>query len=114
MLTYLPLKRYRDTPRFMIYIVRVYLQLRHTEGVVGFSMRANPLTKKYWTLSAWTGHEAMEKYVHTPPHVDVMRSMQGYMGATAFTSWEATANDLPLNWNEALKRQTKPYARHED
>ena len=111
MLTFLPLKRYRDTPRFIIYVIRVYLQLKRTEGVVGFSMRSEPLKKKYWTLSAWNSHQAMGNYIHTPPHVDVMRSMQGYMGATAFTSWEATSSDLPLSWDDALSRQTQPYTR---
>jgi heme-degrading monooxygenase HmoA len=112
MLTYLPLKHYRDTPRFLLYVVRVYLQLRRTKGVVGFSMRAKPLAKKYWTLSAWTSHEAMSQYIHTPPHLEVMRSMQGSMGQTAFTSWEVGASDLPLRWDDALARQTQPYTKH--
>ena len=45
LLTYLPLKRYRTIPRFLGYARRVEAQLRETEGVIGYGLRAKALFK---------------------------------------------------------------------
>lgn len=109
MLTYLPLKHWWDTPRFIVYIIRIYLQLRKTPGLIGFSMRANPFTKNYRTMSLWESEQAMGTYIHTAPHIDVMRNMRGKMGQTAFVSWKVEATGQALSWDDALKRKTQSY-----
>lgn len=109
MLTYLPLKHWWDTPRFVIYIIQIYLQLRKTTGLIGFSMRAKPLSKNYWTLSLWESERVMGAYIHTPPHLNVMQSMHRKMGQTAFVSWKVESNVQTLSWSDALERKTQAY-----
>lgn len=109
MLTYLPLKHWWDTPRFIVYIIQIYLQLRKTAGLIGFSMRAKPLSKNYWTLSLWESERAMGAYIHTSPHLTVMKSMRGRMGQTAFVSWKVSADVHCLSWSDALERKAQSY-----
>jgi len=46
MLTYLPLKHFNDSLRFSRYVLRVMNQLKDTNGIIGYSLKANPLKKK--------------------------------------------------------------------
>jgi hypothetical protein len=109
MLTYLPLKHWRDTPLFISYIMRIYMQLRKTPGLIGFSMRANPLRKNYWTLSLWEGEEVVGTYIHTAPHATIMHKMHSKMGQTAFVSWKTKNDGTPLRWEDALRRDVQSY-----
>jgi hypothetical protein len=71
-------------------------------GLITFSMRAVPSKKNYWTLSVWANEAAIHDYISKPPHVNVMRSMAGRMGNTAFKSWSVKGSDLPLAWAESI------------
>ena len=78
-------------------------QLAITKGVIGYSLRAEPLRKRYWTVSVWKDQGAINRYVQTSPHATVMNSMKGAMGSTALVSWTVDGADLPISWADALK-----------
>ncbi len=107
MLTYLPLRRYRDTFRFMKYVNEVIKQLKQTEGIIGYSLKAHPFSKNYWTVSVWESDEAISKYIQTLPHSAVMKKMRGAMGKTTFESWDVYKNQIPIQWSDALGHLTK-------
>lgn len=109
MLTYLSLKHWWHTPSFVMYIVRIHAQLRRTPGLIGFSMRAKPFAKQYWTLSLWQDKQSIATYVQTPPHAIIMHEMGGKMGQTAFVSWSVSDPSTPLEWSDALARSTNSY-----
>lgn len=109
MLTYLPLSKYRYSLRFAGYVRQIYDQLQRTDGLIGFSMRAQPMRKQYWTLSLWRDEAAMMAFVHTRPHLDIMKLMHGRMAQTAFRSWTVTTPDQSLDWSEALSGELKAY-----
>jgi hypothetical protein len=93
--TQLRLGSYRHTFGFLRVAMRVRKQLIGSPGALGVSLLAKPLRKTYWTLSAWTDQESMDAFVHTQPHLDVMRRYHDRLDGAWFTSWSPTASELP-------------------
>ena len=56
------------------------------------------------TLSAWENESALQAFVHAAPHVESMRALIPHMGATRFVRWTVRGADLPVRWDEALRR----------
>jgi quinol monooxygenase YgiN len=102
--SHLPLKRITSTARFFLAVSAVRRQLADAEGLVGYTLRAKPLARNYWTLSVWTDAAALQAFVRTPPHLIVMSSLRPSMGPTKFVQWEITAEDALPTWMEALER----------
>src|SRR5690348_141422 len=88
LLSYLPLKAYRKIPVFIRYAQQVQRQLASTPGVVGYSVQAHLLRRRFWTLSAWESEAALVEFVRHAPHAEVMRALTGHMGKTSITKWK--------------------------
>ena len=71
---------------------------------MGYSLRAKPLSSRYWTLSIWTDQTALLEFMRTPPHLGVMSSLKPLMAQTKFVRWEITGSDPPPPWTAALDR----------
>ena len=104
MASHLPLKRITATVRFFRTVSAVRKQLAIAEGLIGYTLRAKPLARHYWTLSVWEDETALRAFVAAAPHVAVMKALAPHMGATNFTRWTVKGSDLPPRWEEALKR----------
>ena len=104
LLSYLPLKTYRKIPAFIRYAQQVQRQLAVTPGVAGYSVQAQILRRRFWTLSAWETEAALVEFVRRAPHSDVMRALAGQMGKTSITKWKVKGSELPLDWAAAKKR----------
>jgi len=104
LLSYLPLKGYGKMLDLMRRSHSVSEQLVHTSGLVGFTMRAKLLRHGFWTLSAWEDERAMMDFVRRSPHRDAMAVLQPHMAETAFVRWSVKGADLPLRWEDALRR----------
>jgi hypothetical protein len=104
LLSYLPLNSAWSVPRLALYSIRIQRQLRTTSGLIGYSLRARLAAKQFWTLSAWEDETSLQAFVAAPPHVAVMKAMAPYMGATRFVRWNTKGSDLPLRWDDALRR----------
>ena len=72
--------------------------------MVGYSLLARPLSKRFWTLSAWKNEDALRAFVQHPPHVRIMSALSLHMDKTKFVRWTVKGSDLPLRWDEALRR----------
>jgi len=79
-------------------------QLASAEGLVGYSFLAHPLSKQFWTLSSWEREVALRLFINNPPHVRIMTAMAPHMGETKFVRWMVKGSQLPLNWEDALRR----------
>jgi quinol monooxygenase YgiN len=110
LLSFLPLKQSRGLPRFVLYTWRVLQQLKSTRGLIGYTLRAQLLAKSFWTLSAWESEAAMRAFVQAPPHREIMAALAPYMGQTSFKRWTVKGAELPLLWDDALRRSRKPEA----
>jgi quinol monooxygenase YgiN len=91
-------------PPFFLYTAQVMKQLASAQGVLGYSLFARPLRKQFWTLSAWENAEALQAFVQHPPHVRIMEALTPHMDKTKFVRWTVKGSQLPLRWDEALRR----------
>ena len=105
LLTALPLQRFRDLDAFLLHTWRIQRQLSRTPGLLGYSMLARILRRRFWTLSVWEGESALRQFVVTDPHKHVMSALRGKMGDTHFVRWSIRGSDFPPRWQEALARQ---------
>jgi hypothetical protein len=110
LLSYLPLKHFRKLPAFFGYVQAIRGQLQATDGVLGYSMRARIFRLQFWTLSVWRDRSSLNAFVRTDPHLKVMSSLRGHMGATQFIEWRAKGALLPPTWDHALGRFQKESA----
>ena len=108
MASHLPLRRVTSTWRFFRAVAAVRKQLRSTPGLVGYTLRAKPLARNYWTLSVWTDRSALQTFMRSPPHLGVMSSLQPHMRPTKFIQWNITAADGRPGWSDALERLGSP------
>lgn len=104
MASYLPLTRITSTVRFFRAVSAIRKQLVDADGLVGYTLRAKPLARDYWTLSVWTDDAALRAFMGTPPHVGLMSSLKPLMGPTKFVRWEITSADGRPSWDGALDR----------
>lgn len=104
LLSYLPLKSYWRMPSFFYHTVQVAKQLASAQGLLGYSVLTRPLSKRFWTLSAWKDDAALRDFVQHPPHVRIMTTIAPHMGQTKFWRWTVKGSQLPLGWDDALRR----------
>jgi len=104
LLTYLPLKKHRTVPRFFWSTFAIQKQLAGSAGIIGYALRAKPLQKDFWTMSAWLDEKSLMEFVLHIPHSQVMKALTPHMGPTKFTRWKVAASDIPLRWDVAMQR----------
>jgi hypothetical protein len=79
LLSYLPLKSYWRVLPFLLYTALVMKQLASAQGLLGYSLLARPLAKRFWTLSAWESADALQAFVQHPPHLRIMAALTPHM-----------------------------------
>ena len=82
-----------------------WLQFEYTSNnVFGYSVLARPLSKRFWTLSGWKDEAALSAFVQYPPHVRIITVLAPHVGDTKFVRWTVKGAQLPLSWEDALRR----------
>lgn len=104
LLSYLPLKSYWRVLPFFFYTAQVMKQLASAQGLLGYSLLARPLLKRFWTLSAWEDADTLRAFVQHPPHVRIMGALTPHMEKTKFVRWTVKGSQLPLRWDDVLHR----------
>jgi hypothetical protein len=61
-LSYLPLKSFWALPQLFYYTRRIQTQLKSARGVVGYSLLAHLLAKRFWTLSVWQDEVSLMEF----------------------------------------------------
>jgi hypothetical protein len=79
-------------------------QLLATDGVIGFSMLAEPLRKRYATLSVWRDAAALDAFTRAHPHDRLMADLAPAMGPTKFVRWTVRGMDGRPSWKDARER----------
>lgn len=100
----IPPKSIASTGRLFRGSRAVRKQLIATDGVMGFSMLAEPLRKHYATLSVWRDEAALDAFVGAHPHNELMTSLVAEMDATKFVRWTISGANGRPTWPEALER----------
>ena len=104
LLSYLPLKSYWWVVPFFVYTGQVVTQLATSDGLLGYSLLARPLSKRFWTLSVRKNEDALRAFVQHLPHVRITSAVGPHMDKTNFVRWAVKGSDLPLFWDDALRR----------
>ena len=107
LLSFLPLNKYRAIPLFIKHTAEIERQLSESRGLIGYSLQAQMLSLRFWTLSVWEDEQALMEFVVKTPHGPVMQSMLPHMGATKFTRWTIKGAALPPSWSGAKKRMAE-------
>jgi hypothetical protein len=100
----IPPKRITSTMKLFRGSRRVRKQLLSTDGVMGFSMLAEPLRRHYATLSVWRDDAALDRFARAHPHDELMAALAPAMGATKFVRWTISGVRDHPSWDEALTR----------
>jgi hypothetical protein len=79
-------------------------QLASTDGVMGFALLAEPVRKRYATLSVWRDEEALAAFAGAEPHRQLMAHLAPQMAPTTFVRWTVPGRSAPPSWAEALTR----------
>ena len=90
--------------RFLAGTPAVWRQVRRSPGVHGATLKAKPLKRTFWTLSAWESKAALQDFVRAGAHGPTARGLAPQMRDASFTTWQASSDDLPLSWPEAMHR----------
>ena len=90
--------------RFLVGTPAVWRQVRRAPGAYGATLKAKPLRRTFWTLSAWESPAALHAFVGSGAHGPTARGLAPQMRDAKFTTWQARSDDLPLDWSEAFRR----------
>ena len=86
--------------------MRVRKQVLASPGAVGVSLIAQPMRKRFWTLSAWTDEDrAQQIRANVPAHRrdgEVSRLARG----TGFATWTIVPGELPKKLSNAKELWT--------
>lgn len=104
LLSYFRLKSYSRVFPFFLHAPRVMKQLAEAEGLLGYSVLAQPFSKRFFTLSVWQNEVALRAFVQHAPHLLAMTTLVPHMDKTKFVRWTVKGLQLPLLWDDALRR----------
>ncbi len=107
LISYLPLKHFRAVPKFFQCTFEIQRQLRTSPGLIGYSLEAQPLARKFWTLSVWSDQQSLMDFVGRVPHGRIMRELAPHLGKSQFVRWTVESQEIPLDWNSAKARITQ-------
>lgn len=103
-LSYLPLRSYWALPQFFYYTRRIQTQLKSARGLLGYSLMAHVVAKRFWTISVWEDEVSLMSFVHKDPHREAMMILRRSMGGTHFLRWKIIGSAVPPNWRVAMER----------
>ena len=103
------LGRARNVPGFLYDSLLVRRQVLRTPGALGVSLIARPLKRQFLTLSAWSSTEALNQLVREEPHRSAMKRHRAGMTHSQFVFWDIDAGNLPVAWDDAIRRLDTEY-----
>ncbi|GHB55251.1 hypothetical protein GCM10010377_52900 [Streptomyces viridiviolaceus] len=90
--------------KFLARTPGVWRQVSNAPGAYGASLKAEPLKRTFWTLSAWESPEALKSFARSGTHAPTSRGLAPQMRDAKFTAWAASSDELPVSWAEARRR----------
>ena len=75
--------------------MKIRRQVRRSAGALGVSLIAQPFARTFWTLSAWTGHDAISRFVGEEPHRSTMARYHERLEHADFVTWSVAGASLP-------------------
>jgi hypothetical protein len=99
------------SPAFLGYALRIWLQARRSPGIIGVSLRAQPLRATFWTLSAWSSQAALRDFARADPHRSIVARVRPWAKTAVLRTWTVRGSepgratlDPSALWQEAEAR----------
>ncbi|MGQ5640242.1 MULTISPECIES: DUF3291 domain-containing protein [unclassified Streptomyces] len=90
--------------RFLARTPAVWRQAGRAPGAYGTALKAQPLRRTFWTLSAWESADAVKAFAASGAHRPASRRLAAQMCDVAFAAWQTSGDRLPVSWAEAERR----------
>lgn len=97
------------SPAFLGHALRIWLQARRSPGIIGLSLRAQPLRATFWTLSAWSSQAALRDFARADPHRTIVARVRPWAKTAVLRTWtvpggDPAALDPAALWQQAEAR----------
>jgi hypothetical protein len=93
--THLHLRRLRDVPAFFRTTLAIRSQTRRSPGARSLMLRAQPLARRFTTVSWWDDQAAVRAFVRADPHRSAMRRWGPEMVDFTNRSFPGTPDTVP-------------------
>ena len=100
----LPLRRHSRIPSVLGSTLRIVRELSRSEGLVGYSLKADIVRKTFWTMSVWRSEEALTQFVHSDVHRAAMRELGPHLARPQIETSTTRGANLPPSWPEVQRR----------
>jgi hypothetical protein len=92
--------------KFLLRTPGVWRQAGRAPGAYGATLKAEPLKRTFWTLSAWESATALKEFARSGSHGPSARHLAAEMKDVQHVTWTVSGDELPLDWSEASRRLT--------
>jgi hypothetical protein len=96
----LPLAHYRSVPSFMRDTLRIRRQLASAPGLVGYGLKADLMSKTFWTFSIWEDRASIDTFAASDPHQQIIQRLRPRMMPTNFSFFSLSGSSLPMSWDQ--------------
>jgi Domain of unknown function (DUF3291) len=105
--TFLPVRRWRDVPPFIMLSLRVSRQAKKSAGYIAHALKADLPKRQFWTLSVWENRQAASHFVKSEPHSTAVKKFKAWADdSAAFVEWSKEGESI--DWREAMERLKTP------
>ena len=105
--TFLPLRSWKYMISFLLMTWKVMKQIKRSEGIVDYAVKANFSKKHFWTFSIWKDRISLRQFISQEPHATAVKKFEIWAGkGSAFVEW--TSKSDKIDWREALQRLQNP------
>jgi hypothetical protein len=105
--TFLPLKNWKYMISFQLMTWKVSKQVKRSEGIVNYAVKANFPKKHFWTFSIWKDKVSLHRFISQEPHAIAVKKFEIWAGeGSAFVEWASQSDKI--DWREALQRLQNP------
>ena len=101
--TYIPVRSYRFLIPFFRNSAKVEKQATATAGLIEYQLQADPIARRFWTVSLWTDPNLLAAFVKTEPHASAMRVFPQW-AAPGYGSVEWTSDSAAIDWPDVERR----------
>ena len=101
-----PLRRHTRIPEVMRATWQIVRRLARSDGLVGYSLKADLMRKTFWTVSAWESTDSLHAFVCSDVHVKAMTDIGPHMNEPRIETTVMPGTDLPPAWSQVRQRLT--------
>lgn len=91
----------RSTGRLFGGARRSSAQIARADGIVGFATLAQPLRRRYRTISLWENEAAVAAFARSGDHHELVRTLTPELERVTTGRWHAAGRDGRPDWNHA-------------